>query len=253
MNEQQKRAFTAMLYIKEICENNGINYYLLAGSTLGAVRHGGFIPWDDDIDIGIKIDDINKLETLLVSLPEPYIYISQHTAKNYPRLSGKVLYEGRNCVDVFPLVKISDNSAVSRFQWYMHKVLMHLYFRKIGYEISVESKKIRAVSELLSHFVTRDGVVKMDDYILMLCDNKDVEYYCNITSKYSLEKEKIKATWLKNPQQVSFEGEMMSTVDKIDDYLRKLYGNYMELPPENERIPSHEEIFILNNFYDERI
>ena len=243
MNQQQANAFAALKAVINICNEQSIKYYLLAGSTLGAVRHQGFIPWDDDIDIGICLTQLTAFERAMDELPTPFMYISQHNAELYPRLSGKILRDGRNCIDIFPLCKISDMDYVAKIQWYMHKVMMHIYFRKIGYSIDIESPKIKKLSKIASYLFTRKAVINIDDFFLSLCEDKDTKRYCNITSKYSFEKEIILKEWIENPSVLVFEGLRCSTVGFVDDYLTKLYGDYMVLPPIDKRTPAHEEVF----------
>ena len=74
-------------------------------------------------------------------------------------------------------------------------------------------------------------------------ENIDADYYCNFLSVYTLKKELILKKCIQNPIMIEFNGEQFQTVGFIDEYLTNLYGDYMELPPDEKRVPGHEEIF----------
>ena len=243
MNQHQQTALEAAIAIRDLCKENNIDCFLLAGSVLGAIRHKGFIPWDDDIDLGIRYKDLQKFQVISSHLPEKFKYISVYTNKKYPRFNGKVLVDGVSCVDVFPLVKLSDNKLISSIQWKAHRVLIHVLFRKKKYNPKDENPRYRALSKVIALFFTKNTVIKLDELIMGLCESKDTQWFSNLTSKYTFQKELIKAEWINKPCKVMFEGEVYMAPGNIDAYLTNLYKDYMELPSETERIPVHEESF----------
>lgn len=85
LNEIKRVELDILIYIDDICKQNNIRYYMMYGTLLGAVRHGGFIPWDDDIDISMPREDYNKLRSVLENDKEsPYKLISLEHDKDYP-------------------------------------------------------------------------------------------------------------------------------------------------------------------------
>ena len=93
LDEHQKMAVLALEQLKEICDRHDISFYLLAGSALGAVRHQGMIPWDDDIDIGLTYDNWTRLRKLLPKeIKKPFEYVDYDVEKGFPRMYGKILY-----------------------------------------------------------------------------------------------------------------------------------------------------------------
>lgn len=242
--EHQRKALEALLLLRPILKEHNIDYFLLAGSALGAVRHGGFIPWDDDIDIGIRYEDAAKLDKILRSTSLPgFQYVSIHTKATYPRLYGKILCEGYGCVDLFPLIRISDNKLVRRIQWFTRKVTWKIYSRKVGYLHEKEIPAWVLVSRILSPFFSKKMILKISDLNCRLCSRKKTQYYINIFSIYSMQREMISAKCVENPQPISFEGETFMTLGYLDEYLTNLYGDYMTPVPPKDRVAAHTEIF----------
>ena len=244
LNEHQMHALNALLELKQICDMHHITYFLLAGSVLGAVRHHGFIPWDDDIDVGVKYDEIEMLESCLQQyLSANFRYVSYTIDESFPRLHGKILYKGRSCVDIFPLVRLSDKKIVRNLQWNTKNFAKKLHYRKCGFTDKTENKNLVIIAKLISPLFSRAGIFKIYKWCCELCDLKKTKDWINISSIYSMEKETIPYEQLEHPSQLLFEGHYFSSVRNTDQYLTNLYGNYMELPPVEKRIPAHIEIF----------
>lgn len=242
--EHQEKAFEALQHLKTLLEKNGIGYYLLAGSALGAVRHKGFIPWDDDVDLGILYQDIPKLEELLMANPIPgFRFVCNRNDPTYPRLYGKILYHGYGCIDLFPLVRISDNRIVRRLQWIIRKITWKVYSRKVGYLHEKEKPVWVFVSRILSLLMSKKMVLKISDLNCRLCMDRDTEYFINMFSIYSMKREMIAAKCVNHPQNVEFSGEMFQTLGYLDEYLTNLYGDYMTPVPPSEQVATHVEVF----------
>lgn len=244
IQEQHNRALDALIEMKTICERHGITYYLLAGSVLGAVRHKGFIPWDDDIDVGIKYDDIASLETYLEQeLSYKYRYVSYSIDQEFPRLHGKILCEGRTCVDVFPLVRAADNIIVRKIQWNVKSFAKKLFYRKCNYIDKSENIKLVKIATIIAPFFSKNRIIKMYEWSCSLCNYKVTKDWINISSVYSMNKETIPSTYLEKPSNLLFENNIFTGVGEPDMYLKNLYGDYMQLPPLEKRVSGHEEIF----------
>ena len=242
LREHQIVSAEALKILKSICDDNNIRYFLLAGTCLGAVRHKGFIPWDDDIDIGILNEDYDRLDHILaVEIKKPYSWISNTTDINYPRLFGKIIHNGVACIDLFRIIQLpKDNKKVNKI-WFARRLWLKIYYRKCNREFEDESLVFRILSKLLSFLFSRETIVRM-------CRKNEDRYdgggdYLNLYSIYGLEKEKIKREWIDFPSTVEFEGEMYRTVGDTDAYLTHLYGDYMTLPPEKDRVHSHDAKF----------
>ncbi len=248
LREHQLDAVRALCEVDKIFSENSIPYFLLAGSTLGAIRHKGFIPWDDDIDVGIFCEDKEKAYGLLKRIPAPFEWIDRTTDENYPRLYGKITKDHVGLMDVFIIVKTSNNGIGRRFQWINRKILFKLYKGKISYANDNETKnwrekcKVKA-ARFFSHFFSMNTLNRAIEKNERLFEHISNDYYLNLYSAYSLKKELIESALLNNLSEVSFEGKVFPTVGNPDKYLTHLYGDYMKLPDEKDRIFRHEELF----------
>lgn len=259
LREHQCIAIEALHKLKDICDRHQISFYLLAGSTLGAVRHKGMIPWDDDIDVGFLYEDWHKIRKILPQeLKETkFTYIDDDINNMFPRLFGKILYEGRNCVDIFLIAKWTSDPVSARIHWKIRQVASELH------KISVNYKKVFLPYHSMIYklkFYFKHSILKCVYYILRIVfdntdyiklarwnekcfEKKETDWYINLYSCYKMEKEKIRVEWIDQPSEVEFEGNIYQTVGDTDAYLRHMYGDYMKLPPPNKRVAGHFEKF----------
>ena len=253
LRAHQLRAFAALNEVDRLFRENGIKYYLVAGTTLGAVRHKGFIPWDDDIDIAVHLSDIPRAYALLKEkLRGDFRFIDNTVKPDYPRLYGKVVdtASGLGCIDIFQLVKTSGSRRKERVQWGLRKVLFKLYKAKLKYHNHNEVKGLAnimklAASRVLSALVPKGLLMKL----IRRNENRfehvePVANYILLYSAYTMERETFPAKWLEPASMVEFEGKRFPTVGSVDAYLTHLYGDYMT--PVRTEVDSlrHDETFI---------
>lgn len=248
LREHQLRALEAYKYLDKVLTDNNIRYFAIAGTALGAVRHKGFIPWDDDIDIVMTMDQLNKFIKIAPDLIKaPYRW--QHTSvdENYETLSGRISFrKDEPLITVFPLVKLSDNKFKRKKQWVTRKVMYPIWQRKVGFKVKQEyldegkhRRFATNIAAFLAIFFSKSKVLNILRNNETKYENMVVEWYCNIYSKYTLEKESIKSKWIKDIIRVPFEDTTIPIVKEYDAYLTHLYGDYMTPPPEKERLPVH--------------
>ena len=134
LNEHQRTAVEALQELKRICTKHEITFYLLAGSTLGAVRHGGMIPWDDDVDVGFLSEDLDRLKEVLADELDPrFEYVSYETEPGFPRMFGKILYERQSCIDLFFIARWTTRPVRGYLRWMVNRYTIESYYRSIGY------------------------------------------------------------------------------------------------------------------------
>ncbi|MFV0364821.1 MAG: phosphorylcholine transferase LicD [Suipraeoptans sp.] len=259
LNKHQQMAVLALRNLKDICDRYNIEFYLLAGSALGAVRHKGFIPWDDDIDIGLKYDDWHRLSEILSKELEDsnFTYIDNKVNSNYPRMFGKILYEGQNCIDIFLIAKWTSNVIRGNIHWQIRRTAVEFYKMSIKYKsvFKPNTSKYGKIRYFITHAIRRFFYLPTNlfcntgDYIRLArwnekyFESKKTGWYINLYSVYKMKKEMIKEEWVKNPISIEFEGMQYKTLGNIDEYLTHLYGDYMTPPPMKDRQGSHEELF----------
>ena len=236
-----------LLEIDRICKKHGIEYFLIAGTLLGAVRHKGFIPWDDDIDIAMPIDDYKKFcRVCKKEMHEPY-FLQNHNTDNYHiwyakvRKSGTVFmeqgFENRKMhqgvwVDIFPIIGVRDdekwlrriNRTVTPFRILMKKKMEALPWK----ERSLISKLISLFPLPVVRLIVNAG------YSLCFKDFRQFEKcFCIIETRTIVPS--FKSEWFLSACDVEFEGHMLPAPVGWHDFLTTRYGDYMTPPPPDER------------------
>lgn len=239
----------------QICEKENLHYYLLGGTMLGAVRHKGFIPWDDDIDVGMPRADYEKF-LLCASkyLPKGYFLQTYKTDKDYPYPYAKMrdthtIYKENALknlsinhgvwIDVFPL----DFCPVKRFWFLWHHYLLRERIKFVLYKwekASIKLKLFRILSCVFSP--SWHNAVKRDDK-LMSSYQKDTTMTANLCGAWG-EREIVPTEWYGEGTTLAFEHLKVKVPVKYHQWLTQVYGDYMELPPVEKRIARHNPVEI---------
>lgn len=239
-----------------ICESNKIQYFMYEGSLLGAVRHQGFIPWDDDIDIAMPREDYERFLKLAPSyLSQNLILQSIYTDSNW----GKVFSKIRNIktefksksdgegyisygifVDIFPLDNINKSSfQISRIE---EKIIKTLKEHLILY---IE-KKHKNIPHLFMGILP----IQIYKYLFRKIANRRGNYLTCYGSEYGVKRETFSKDLYFPPKIVEFEGRRVWVPGQYEIILTNVYGDdYMELPPPEKRY-SHEPVFVSINEKD---
>ena len=234
------------------CEENNLNYMLEGGTLLGAIRHKGFIPWDDDIDIAMPREDYERMHQIIRKKPLPSRYrleSLQYGNSPYPFAkivdtktvivnSGSTLHKSL-WIDVFPLDGIPDYSL--KDEKCVRKKLKRYSFLLENACCKIGSGK-NAYRKLLKIFVILFSRIrgpfyygkKMDE--LAKCSTDQYKYAGNVVWSILGPHKVLKTEELFDYIEVEFEGKLYKTTKFYDKYLSGYYGNYMELPPEDKRI-----------------
>lgn len=248
--------------IRRICDKYDIKYFLDAGSLLGCIRHKGFIPWDDDMDIGMLRNDYDKfIQYAEQELDEKYYLQTTNSDKYYGLTFAKVRLRGTKFieekskntsaetgifVDVFPYDNMSDNAIATKINGIKLKLYSHLLMIKSGIKVweneGIIKKMKFAPFCILSLFVTRNNMIHRIERLLKKYNNIETKniaigdgtYY----SKWFFPKQLLTDLILGE-----FEDELFYIPKEYDLFLSKAYNNYMEMPPEKER-RSHNALSI---------
>ena len=248
VDEIKKTELDILKYVDKVCHENGLTYFLSGGTLLGAVRHKGFIPWDDDIDIMMPRPDFMKLVALLEKGGRyrcNFIYAKKDHYPNFAKvvdtkttiveLSMTLHEEGLGVfVDVFPIDGLPD--TMNEIKPYYRKIMFYRRMKKLTYR-----KKTSGLKKLLALYANHKGwrywVEKIDEYGRKY-DYDKAKYVGVPTSGYD-EREVFTKEAFSGVLRVPFEEYEFDIPVGYDEYLTKLYGDYMQLPPEDKRVTRH--------------
>ncbi|WP_415948913.1 LicD family protein [Megamonas funiformis] len=244
--------------ILKICDKYKLVYYMIGGTMLGAIRHKGFIPWDDDIDLGLPRDDYEKfLEVAPKELSANLKLVNYKTDSNYQYyitrildLNTEVIEEriGNNnkythaSIDIFPIDGTPNNFILRKI--YFFRVMYHRALMSLCYKDSIDRKRKRSFFEnFLLKIMERIPIEKLTtpykqkskiDVLLRSQNVKNSKYIGNIMGAYRT-REIVPADFYGKGKFYDFENLRLRGVEKYDEYLKYTYGNYMELPPVEKR------------------
>lgn len=260
-NEVKERQMEILDFIDRKCSENGLDYFLAYGTLLGAVRHGGYIPWDDDIDIFVPRKDYEKLREVINS-EDKYFFDDIVSDDKYRLEYGKVVdkhtkIEEYNAVvpsagifvDVFPLDFIGDSYEEARknldavnglqkkfhlYNWSLDGILEFNPVKKIMKKAYLAVKKIqmKTYDVRKTMFNHREKMMTYSNTyskIIGRCDSPFKKNYMLFNSE-----------WFQ-PSRMNFENRTYSVPKDYDAVLTSMFGDYMVLPPEEERV-SHNII-----------
>ncbi len=255
-NELKSIELSILIEIDCFCKEHGLRYFLSSGSLLGAIRHKGFIPWDDDADVMMPRPDFDKFMNLYQS--EKYI-LNYPGKPGYYQSIGKLAHTGTVLiqklpladepigvhVDILPLDGEPDDESEYKKHVYalklLHRRTLHLRrlrFLPITFEyIKSCFQKWREFRKTM--FMSMSCVYKRIDKKAHQYDYNSSNYVGYITmSRYGI-KQRHRKQIFDDYILVQFEGYDFPAPVGYDEYLRNLFGDYMQLPPEDKRVSAH--------------
>ena len=234
--------------VHNICVENNLKYYLAGGSLLGCIRHKGFIPWDDDLDILMPREDFDRFTEIAPKiLGLDYELLWYNTKPKYWKMFAKVckkntlFLESKNVpnnmrwgifVDIFPL----DETPSYRNE---HKSIQYKV-HQLGSMLVLKSTRpntyARFLKKLLSYLISRKTLQNKIYQYSTLLSKEGRDYRCTFVSSYDIKKELSPADWYGIPKLATFENRQYYVSSHPEKILENQYGiNYMELPPIEKR------------------
>lgn len=258
--ELHKVLLSAMKDIDKICRENGLRYYLYAGTLLGAVNHKGFIPWDDDVDLVMFPDDFKKLQELFeIQYADRYRFMTfDNTPEWYSKmakvqiLGTEVVFSDEKTIPIFIDINIlhalPDSKLLRRVQKKQIEWL-NLCLSVLSGAVIPTSWKSKCTIALYAR-LGKYRLGKQLENVLTRYDHKntkEVGIMCNTltrnpyTGVSGYDTDVTKREWHEHPIDVAFEDSVFMTYSHIEDYLTWQYGPHWHAPyPEEKRITKHD-------------
>ncbi len=243
INEIQEGLLEIMTDVDRAFRECGVEYSLAYGTVLGAVRHGGFIPWDDDIDIVILDTDEDKLDMIMEHLPEGKYFLQRPLTVDWAnsfyklKLNGSTAIEESHLgtrmhqglfIDIF-VARRCPNPGIRR------KLFFLLEYMQRGFRLMCFRNYGRPRRDwwqgILYWFYRRDLGMRR-----RLCKKKDA--YVHMDEPTGA-KEVFERSLMESMTDIGFEGRTFRVVSDYEGYLTRVYGDYMQLPPEEQRVGKH--------------
>ena len=246
--------------LKKICKENDLQYFLQYGTLIGAVRHNGFIPWDDDIDVGMLREDYEKFRECCKKQLNNNFYLADYRdTENYPHVYGKLKIKNTKYVetlsknstmgneifiDIFPYDNAPDSKFMRRARNIKYKIYKRVLELKCGFGLANTFKrKIKYFPIIvLSKLLTTKHCINVFDKGLSKYNNKETKYVANCGSPAAYKDEVLPKEYISKVKLHKYEDSEFSIPVEYDKLLRIFYGDYMQLPPIEERVGKHKII-----------
>lgn len=261
LKEHQMTMLSLLCEVERICQKYHISYMLFAGTLLGSIRHRGFIPWDDDLDIIMLRPEYERfLEIAPKELDADVYYLQKEFSPHWPMFFSKLRKNGTACIeryipkdrqthqgifiDIFPCDNLRDNAFFRKLQFYASKIVIAKALDARGYLTDNWKKKLFI---LCCRLIPQKSLVDFVQY--RNGDSQMVHTFFGASSKY--EKSIFPREWFTETEMHSFEEGHYPVSVHYHELLTTLYGDYMIPTPENKRgCKVHGEIVDLEHSYE---
>lgn len=262
MRALQKKELEILKYFKEICLKNKLKFFLAGGTCIGAIRDGGFVTWDDDVDVFMLREDYEKLykNWSVISYNPKYELCRSDSCHNYRhaamtlndsettfinfRTANENVNQGIG-IDILPMDFMPDN-IIAKLRQRMAAILFSIY---INQRLPDNQGKLLRKLTALPLSIVKD---KKKRYKIWKTAEKRMINYSYYRKKYNVELvtglkailRPLDSSWFAEVKYVKFEDTTMPVPVGYDKYLSLIFGNYMELPPSEQRVAKHHTVFI---------
>lgn len=260
LEEIKKIEVNILDYISDICKKNNLKYFLAYGTLIGAIRHKGFIPWDDDIDIAMPRDDYDKLLSIiksqrgdskydcLIPLEDGYYYEFAKVIDTSTIVQEQTTISSK-CgvwVDIFPLDGLKKEDKWSH---YLLLILNRCRAASVNKKFPHKTKGFAAPFEYIFwkicrligfRFFLKRSIRLSRKYKYIDCE------YVGFASSYPANNKYMLRKWYERTIDVPFENKQFRAPIGYHEYLSTQYGNYMQIPPEDKRVSHHMQAFVID-------
>lgn len=247
------------------CELHQLRYYLIGGTLIGCIRHRGFIPWDDDIDVGMPRADFDRLFSLRSSLPQGYSLVCHQNTPDWNFNFYQLVLDNSELIirmnevprktgvwiDVFPI----DGLPQNRLKRWIHlkRVLIHRYLIQIANvtkQVRCGHPKRSCIEKFvikMAHLIPFDKIVNTEKRLKLMSDLlhrynfDDMPYAGNILGRFR-ERECVPKFWWGESQKQMFENIIACCPAESEKYLKHIYGDFMTVPSSPQKETHQIEI-----------
>ena len=266
VRDVQNKILEIMKYIDCLCRENGIVYYIMGGTALGAVRHGGFIPWDDDLDIFMTPSEYEKFKQVFEDAKsEQYVLQEWRTTPNYLeyakiRMNGTTFIEENFkdrkdmhhgiYVDIMILHKVPEKKIMQKVVYYESKFVTLYGLSQRNWK--PKSKGQAFVLKLLKILPCKLMAKRCYKRIYKYSDRQQGYKYCYWITPAKFRSGLFETSFFDEPMDIPFEDTVLMGSKKIKEYLSYRYGDYMKLPSEeSQKAAVHAMVFDTEKDYRE--
>lgn len=252
--EMQEIEWKMLKYLHDICVANHLTYYLYGGTLLGAIRHQGFIPWDDDLDIILPRKDYDQLLKILAHKTE-YTLLSYEYVEDYYYPIAKLVdpstrlkeFGMKECskmgvwVDLFPLDNTSNHPRVRWLHMATVRKLVNFNRYLAAGEDTIQ-KQLNSTRKKFNYWLAKrfksHALIKLIHKLSSHYKDKKTNYKADIIWGHRMDIV-LEAKWFGEPVAVKFGDGYFNAPTDAHAFLTRVYGDYMKLPPENKRHSEH--------------
>ena len=250
LNKLHKTLIELLDEFDKICKKHNLKYSLMSGTVLGAIRHSGFIPWDDDIDVGMLRSDYEKFLKIAHEELDSKYYLDcfEYNPKYHLGFAkikkNNTIFDEESShhldnhkgifLDIFPIDNAYDNTKKS----YLIAILIRTIVQTVYVKNKMSSLKDcrhKILSAILLLFPHKT-LLRLEKKLCMLNKNDNSKYIVSFLGIYKFKKELMKREDFLPIKRIKFENKEYSVLNKPEVYLSNLYGDYMKLPPKEKRV-----------------
>lgn len=261
INELQKIQLSMLKDFDAVCQKHRISYQLFSGTALGAVRHKGFIPWDDDIDVVMLREDYERFfDSASKELDSNKYYVQREFSEHWPMFFSKLRLNGTTYIekyhshdarihqgiyiDIFPCDNLSDNRLIQKLQYIASKIVIAKSLYARGYETNSTVKKC---------FMQFCRILPTEPF-KRLCirrnDSSSLKVHTFFGGGKKIERSIFLREWFEQSVKMRFEDSEFPVSAHYDEMLRVMYGDYMVMPTLEQRAcKRHAAIVDINKPY----
>ncbi len=248
--EKHQKLIRLLNEIDRICRTNDIKYSISYGTLMGAMRHGRFIPWDDDADIMMTREEFDKFKAALKNESSAFIF----KVVFVDRFTTKELFEEGVFIDIFIFDHEPERKWKRKWAVLFSKFLRLSFFSKEAY--AQKAKGMGGIKKaifacvyficMLIGTVTRlilgNNIIRINEKMVYSLKGKPGKYLISLNSTWVDLGRFFLTSWFDNYTEIELCGNKYMVIEKAEDFLIHEYGDWLTLPSEEKRVPEHEEM-----------